>query len=108
MGTSDNLKIGDLLWQPRSEWTDWSYRKLKKLLIRNDGSSNGKGFKSHSDVIIGINTLADGSLSYQLQGGNKGDKLYVETLTAQQIKDKYLGILSIDSDLTNKNDGKED
>ena len=58
------------------------------------GGTPGKFMTTHGDVIVGISTDEDGTVRYHMMGGNKGDTLFSQDMTAEEMTKKYLGHLS--------------
>lgn len=83
-----DFKAGDILFQGRGDTEGDRYRKFKKR------AKDGERYSSHSDMIIGTGVDADGRKYYDVQGGNKSDKLYQKRMYADDINRRYAGRLT--------------
>lgn len=83
-----DFKAGDILFQGRGDTEGDKYKSFKNR------AKDGEQYSSHSDVIIGSGVDEKGRKYYDIQGGNKGDKLYQKRMYASEINQKYAGRLT--------------
>jgi uncharacterized membrane protein (UPF0127 family) len=83
---------GSVIIQGRGENKNSSFKNIKNNTTGEAYYSN-KNVPLHGDVIIGVNVDSKGNKTYQVQGGNMGDSLYVQDMTEKEIRQKYPMVL---------------
>ena len=94
-----DFKPGDILFQGRKDSAGnplgpQSYRQFKKDAKGKGEFGEQEGYGSHSDIITGTGTDAQGRTYYDVQGGTVGDRLSVRRMYADELAKRYAGRLT--------------
>lgn len=94
---AEELRIGDMLFRGYDtakdsrdfkNTKDWRFNDFKR------SGEKGEKYNSHTDVIVGKGTDAQGRVYYDVSGGNVNNEFMVERMYPEELRATYKGALS--------------